>query len=427
MNRCDRETAAAFGEFGAASARVQINAPKVSVAAPPKLAVVKPPAATFMAPLVRSAAVQAVASVLAKPVARPVAAKPVVVSPGLSAPTAAQKQAASNQFSQPAAAAFVASGAGKDVIRAPLASTAQTGNFIEASAKPLVAPSVAVQAPKRTAAQEAARLKGLEATAAAKRRQIEEQRQIANAKVAAQRAADAKIDAKIHADLMANNPAYAAREKYIHSAGLDTAQITMGAKVLATGAAIIASGGAVAGAVGLTAGGAALASAAAADRLVAAVEKGGELAKKAKGVVDDVKAAAAKGDAIAKQALGTLNDVAAARIDKLIPPGLEQVLTLSGAAAANAVAGAIASQPALPAAVMAAAAASLPSSSGYMTLTAGRRPTVASSRPRIDIALAPLSLVWFVSDAGKVTRVASGKAPSGGGFKVYANGKVVEQ
>ena len=309
-----------------------------------------------------------------------------------------------------------------------LTSEAQTANFVDPSAGSLMAPSAAV---KLSAAQQQANVDTRAVAASLKQKRIDEQRQIANAKVAAQRAADAKVDARIHADLIANSPAYAAREKAIHSAGLDTAQITMGAKVLAVGAAIIASGGAVAGAVGVTTGGAALASAAAADRLVAAVEKGGELAKQAKGVVSDVKAAAAKGDAAAKQAVATLQDVAKERIDKLIPAGLEQVLTVSGSLAANAVAGAISSNPGLPAAVLAAAAApSSSSGSGYQTglSTGGKRPLATSNRPAVDIGLAPIALVWFVSSDGVVSRVAAGQgAPNVAGFRVFSNGSVVRQ
>lgn len=381
-----------------ASASVKVQAPKLSVVAtpaPPKAAPPKP-SSTVKAPTVKVAVATPSASAKAKVVTT---AKPTSSAPA----------------------------------KPSVATTAQQGNFLDGGG-PIAAPAVFVPAGARVMTQ-AER----DANARALLEQKTLERASANAPQQRAAAADRKLEAETHARLMATDPAYAAREKFIHSAGVDTAQITMGAKVIAVGAAVIASGGAVAGAVGLTTGGAALASAAAADRLVAAVEKGGELGKQASKVVSDVKAAAAKGDAAAKQALGTIDAVAKERIAAAVPKGVEQALTGAAKDAANAVAGVASSLSGSGSlnlgtlsASLSAAAGKAPSS-GYSTaLTAAPKRPVASSRaPASQLSqfdLGPQLPRWLVTPEGRVVDL--NRTPSKAddrGYLVTTGGKVSKQ
>jgi hypothetical protein len=379
--RCERETAVAFGdepsrdieaEFGA-TARVDVSVPKAAVRAP-----------------VLSAATKS-APVKPAPPKPPAARKPLPLP-------------------------------------APAGSAAQTGNFLEATGKPLGAPRV--QAPALSAAQKAANAKALAVTAQTRVRQAAQATASSDAAYQAKRAAEAKTDAAVHANLLATSPEYAAREKYIRTAGVDTGQITMGAKVLATGAAIIASGGAVAGAVGLTTGGAALASAAAADKLLAAVDKGGAIAAQAKGALQDVKTAAAKGNAVAKQAVATVEAVAKQRVAALVPKGVEQALTGAARDAANQVVDKLSGAGG---AALAAAASSAPNVPGKppAPVLIKRRAAVAANKDAAAVAarlMAAPRALWLVSDAGKVSNVqTTPAAASGKGYLVLSSGKVVRQ
>ena len=393
--RRERETAAAFGDEPSRDVEAEFGA---TVSASGSVAAKLGP----VLPVVQKKTVGPVLPVVQK---KTVVAKPVAA---VAKPTSAAKPA--------------------------VATTAQTGNFLEGGAA-LALPKVL--APSLTAAQQAAAAKALATARQSELASVAAKTSSVNAAYNAQRAADAKLDAQIHATLLATDPAYAAREKAIAKAGIDTAQITMGAKVLATGAAVIASGGAAAGAVGLTTGGAALASAAAADRLVAAAEKGGAIAKTAKGVIDDAKAAAKKGSAVAKQAVATVEAVAKERADKLIPKGVEQALTGEAKAAANravdALTGSVTAQLSANLAAAASAAPSSPSSRQYTQLAAGRRPVVANvaATNRLNAATvidAPARPRWLVATTGKVTDIdAVPAAVSSKGFVVWTNGKVVKQ
>lgn len=400
------DTAAAFGdtpdrdveaEFGAVSGKLAAKAPaksSVSVKAP-KLAVVAPPKpATKPAPTVKVAVPTAAAKAKVVTTAKPTSSVP----------------------------------------RSTVATTAQQGNFLDAGSAPIAS---GVKAPAGTVAM-------TQAQRDANARALLKQKTLANAARNAPYRAEVALERKWqqaeHARLMADpgpdGQRYRAQLKFIASAGLDTGQITMGAKVIAIGAAVIASGGAAAGAVGLTTGGAALASAAAADRLVAAVEKGGELGKKAKGVIDDVKAAAVKGDAAAKQALGAIESVAKERIAAAVPSGVEQTLTAAAKGAVEAVAGVavgLSGSGSLNlSAALSAAAGKVPASSGYApALTSGRRPATASRAPAKQLSQfdsGPSEPRWLVTPEARVIDLnrSPGKADDRG-YLVTTAGKVVRQ
>lgn len=306
------------------------------------------------------------------------------------------------------------------------ASTAQQGNFLDAGGAPLATKAVAV--PAGTVV-----LTRVQRDANA--RALLKQKTLANASRSAPYLRDRQKQenerAAWHAWAMANDPVYAAREKYIASAGLDTGQITMGAKVLAIGASIIASGGVAAGAVGLTAGGAALASAAAADRLVAAVEKGGELGKQAKAIVDDVKGAAAKGDAVAKQAVATLERVAKERVAAAVPTGAVRALNDAGKQAVGLLTAATGGVESRVASNLTSAASSGPSS-GYYAAPLAKPAKVRSSRVAGSNALSTIELPtvrprWLVTLAGQVADLDARPDLAGkSGFVVWSTGKVVK-
>lgn len=430
MRRFQRETAAAFGdepdrdveaEFGALTVKASVAAPKLKVVATPKHANAFASGGTGS---------QNTPKVVAPKLAAPkpaVAVKAPTVKVAVATPKASAKvvTTAKPTSSAPAPA------------KPSVATTAQQGNFLDGGA-PLAAPTVKVPAGTvvMTQAQRDANARAL---------LNEKSRELAirNAPYQAQVYLERKHQAEEHARLMADpgpdGQNYRARQKFISSAGVDVGQIVMGAKVIAIGATVIASGGAVAGAVGLTTGGAALASAAAADRLVAAVEKGGELGAKAKGVINDVKAAAAKGDKVAKEALGAIESVAKERISAAVPAGVEQALTGAAKDAVNAVAGVASSLSgsgslnlgALSASLSAAAGAS---SSGYSSalLSAGNRPAVASTRPPASqlsqFDLGPQQPRWLVTPEGRVVDLNRTPAKATArGYMVTTAGKVVKQ
>lgn len=317
------------------------------------------------------------------------------------------------------------------------ATAANQANFLDGGGAPLAAPTVKVPVGTRVLTQ---------AERDANARALVKQKTLAtaerNAPYRAQRAKDLREHDALIAWLKADpGPAgqnYRARQKFISSAGTDVGQIVMGAKVIATGAAIIASGGAVAGAVGITAGGASLATAAAADRLVAAVEKGGEIGKQASSVISDVKAAAAKGDAAAKTALSTIDAVASGRVAAGVQAGVEQTLTAAGRDAANAVAGVAAGLSGSGslnmgnvAANLAAASGKVPAaSSGFVNLRPSTPLQAVSGRkpPSIFSRFAGGTPRWLVTPDGKVVdlkRVPS-KATARG-FVVSTTGEVEKQ
>lgn len=440
-----------------ASSTVKVTAPKLPQPAP----VATKPTATASVK-VSTPAVSTKAPAVPKPapvVTKPTPAAPQLMPAGMAPPTAAQ-QAESARLSAhaatPAGAAAIAAAAkletsgGKSTPKpapastAPavkVASTALQGNFLEPGGAPLPPPNVqATYVPGLTSAPLTVQQR--EANAAALLKEKTLQTAAANAQYLRDRQKEEDERAKLHAHLMATDPAYAARDAKIHSAGLDVGQIVMGAKVLAIGASIIASGGAAAGAVGLTGAGTALASAAAADRLVAAVEKGAELGKQAKGVIDEAKAAAAKGDAAARQAVSVLNTVAKERIEKAIPKGVEQTLTASAKKAFDTVAGAVSSGLAekvlanLRAASAAQAAAPpKPPGSGYVTTPLTTRPptpVVANTNQQLVQTLASIDLGtprprWFVSDAGVLANLYKVTPPPSRGWVVWNTGEVVRQ
>jgi hypothetical protein len=232
------------------------------------------------------------------------------------------------------------------------------------------------------------------------------------------------LSAKATQDLLrATSPIYAANEKKLATASVDLGLIPMGLKVLATGAGIAATGGALA--AGLTAaGGITLAGAAAAggklvsslatpglasnpqaaikqvtvaaDKLIAAAEKGGEIAAKAKEVYDATKALASSGSADAKAALNVMVSVQADRLAKAVPHGVAQTLTAKGEAALVQFAGASKLAVATPA--PAPSSAELPSVvAGLLILDSGRI-DFASERWRSTVASAAGARAGLVVD-----------------------------
>lgn len=440
MRSFRRDTAEAFGDEPDRDIEADFGAPSSSSALAAAMKAVKGGASTV--------ATRVGGKLVAKAPAKPASASVKVQGPSLAVVASGARLVPPKPASTPKAPTVKVSAKAKVVTtakptssapaKAAGASTAQQGNFLDGGA-PIAAPAVKVAAGTvtMTQAQRDANARALVAEAS---RKLAAQ----NAGYQATRAADQKLSAETHARLLATNPTYAARERYIHSAGLDTAQITMGAKVIAVGAAVIASGGAVAGAVGVTTGGAALASAAAADRLVAAVEKGGELGKKASSVISDVKAAAAKGDAIAKEAIGTIEAVAKERIEAAVPRGVEQALTGAAKDAANAVASVAASLSGSGSlnlgslsASLSAAGGKAPSSTGYSTsaaLTGGgkrRVAAVSSQGPAKQLSQfdAGAGLPrWLVTPEGRVVDLNRSPAKADDrGYLVTTGGEVSKQ
>lgn len=398
MRRFHRETAAAFGDAPDRDVEAEFGA-SASVSAsvsPPTLRVLAPPS-----------------------------------SPPKPAPAPA-KPKATLTLTKPKASVKVAAPA-RPAVKAPAyATAANQANFLDGGSAPIVS---TVKAPAGTVAM-------TQAQRDANARALQKEKTLAtaerNAPYFAARAKalqeqEAEI-ARLLADPGPEGQAYRARRKFISSAGVDVGQIVMGAKVLAVGASVIATGGAVAGAVGITAGGASLATAAAADRLVAAVEKGGEIGAKAKGAIDDVKAAAAKGDKAAKDALAVVNAVASGRVAAGVAAGVEQTLTAAGKDAANAVAGIAAGLSGSGSLNMSSVAANLaaaaPSSGGFVDLRPSNPMQVVSSRPPPAVlsSFAAGTPRWLVTPDAKVVDLKrTPSKASARGFVVTTTGKVEKQ
>lgn len=397
MRRFHRETAAAFGdtpdrdveaEFGAL-ARVETSGSasgNVSVQAP-TLRVVAPPASS----------------------PKPAPAKP------------APKPKATLSLTKPKAK--VAAPARPAAKPAAYATAANQANFLDGGSAPIVS---TVKAPAGTVAM-------TQAQRDANARALLKEKTLANAVRSVPYLNQRRTDTY---EVMKAAGVFDNIRQPWERAGVDVGQIVMGAKVLAVGASVIATGGAVAGAVGLTAGGASLATAAAADRLVAAVEKGGELGKQANQVISDVKGAAAKGDKAAKDALAVIDSVASGRVAAGVKAGVEQTLTAAGRDAANAVAGIAAglsgsgslSTSAI-AANLAAAAGGAPSSP-YVNFRPSTPLQAVSNRPPSQLlsSFASGTPRWLVTPDAKVVDLKrTPSKASARGFVVTTTGKVEKQ
>lgn len=441
MRRFHRETAtaAAFGDEPDRDVEAQFGAsPLAALVAAAKTAGVKASGgASVQAPTLR---------VLAPP-APSSTAKPKAINAGVFASGGTGSQSTPKL----AAKAMVSVAAPKASSKAPrvaaparpaptaaYAANANQANFIDGGGTPITLPVVKVPAGTVTMTQ---------AERDANARALVKEKTLANASANAPYLADrarllreqeAQI-AWLEADPGPEGQAYRARRKFIASAGVDLGQIVMGAKVLAVGATVIASGGAVAGALGVTAAGGSLAAAAAADRLVAAVEKGGELGKQASQVISDVKGAAEKGDKIAKDALAVVNAVADGRVAAGVRAGVEQTLTAAGKDAANAVAGialGLSGAGSLStsgvAANLAAAAGRAPASSGFVDLRPQNQVQVVSNRPRptqlSQFDFGDETPRWLVTPEGRIVDLK--RTPSKAtakGFLVTAEGDVHKQ
>jgi hypothetical protein len=420
MRRFHGETAAAFGDEPDRDVEAQFGAsPLAALVAAAKTASVKASGAS-QPPTLRVVAPPAPSST-----AKPRAAAKATVS--VAAPKPAAKASVSVAAPKPSSKAPRVAAPARPAPASAYAANANQANFIDGGGTPIALPVVNVPAGTVTMTQ-------------------------------AQRDANARalLKQKTLATAVRNVPALnakrtqtfeAARDGGVldgikqpwERAGVDVGQIVMGAKVLAVGATVIATGGAVAGAIGVTAGGASLATAAAADRLVAAVEKGGELGKQAKGVIADVKAAAAKGDKAAKDALAVVNAVADGRVAAGVRAGVEQTLTAAGKDAANAVAGialGLSGSGSLStagvAANLAAAAGNAPAGGGFVNLRPASSPQVVSSQTRpkqlSQFDFGEETPRWLVTPEGRIVDLK--RAPSkatGKGFIVTAEGDVRRQ
>ncbi len=413
MRRFHGETAAAFGDEPDRDIEAQFGAlPFAALAAAAKTASVKASGgASVQAPTLRVLAPPAPSSTAKPKAAASVSAPAVKASVSVAAPKPSSKAPRVAAPARPAPAA-------------PYASNANQANFIDGGGTPISLPVVKVPAGTvvMTQAQRDANARALVKADALK---------LATANAAYARTRQAN-------DAVAMRSLYDPKLESYERAGVDVGQIVMGAKVLAVGATVIATGGAVAGAIGVTAGGASLATAAAADRLVAAVEKGGELGKTATGVIADVKAAAAKGDKVAKDALAVVNAVASGRVAAGIAAGVEQTLTAAGKDAANAVAGialGLSGAGSLStsgvAANLAAAAGKAPAT-GYVDLRPQNQVQVVSNRPppkqlnQFDFG--EETPRWLVTPEGRVVDLK--RTPSKAtakGFLVTAEGDVHKQ
>lgn len=303
------------------------------------------------------------------------------------------------------------------------ASDAMTANFLEGGT--LQAPSVLP--PALTAAQQAAAARAKEMGAASRERQLEEQRQRSQASYELARAKQAKLDAQVVAQNM-KDPAYAAKVKAVATAGTEWAPFVRAGVVLAAGAAIIASGGAVAGAIAAPSAATVAGAAVAADRALAAAEKAKlvkpgiagqvsgvvDAAVTARAVLDNTAALAQAGVPGAVKGLEIIAATAARRAATGALPGVPQALTAAGAKAFDSYVST--SSPALGAAL--AAVAPKPVVSGSLgAALSGRRTAIVTVAPKAAVE-------WFVSNAGKVSR---GSVTSGKGWRVYGDGKVVQQ
>lgn len=416
MRSFHRETAAAFGDepdrdteaqFGASPFAALVAAAKSAGVKASGGASVQAPTLRVLAPPAPSSKPKAAASVKAS-----VSAPAVRASVSVAPPKASSKAPRVAAPARPAPASAYAANANQ-------------ANFIDGGGTPIALPVVKVPAGTVTMTQAQ---RDANARAVLKADSLK----LASASAAYARTRQAN-------DAIAMASLYDGRKESYERAGVDVGQIVMGAKVLAVGATVIATGGAVAGAIGVTAGGASLATAAAADRLVAAVEKGGELGKTATGVINDVKAAAAKGDKAAKDALAVVNAVAGGRVAAGIAAGVEQTLTAAGKDAANALAGValgLSGSGSLStsgvAANLAAAAGSAPASSGYVNLRPQNAVQVVSNRPRptqlSQFDFGEETPRWLVTPEGRVVDLKRTPSKSTAkGFLVTAEGDVHKQ
>ena len=438
--------------------------------APPKPATVKP--SSLSASLSKSLAAVA-SSAKAAPAPKPAAPKPAAsvkvstpVLPAPPKPAAAKPAAPAKPAVSQATSAFNASAkaapakaptslaelaaqkAAAEVHRAPaapakpaakasVATTAQTGNFLDAGAPALAAPSARPSdAALKAEAEKLAAMKAINAKASVSA--AASKTATANLSYGVQRAADAKLDREIHERLMATDPAYAAREKSLASAKVDWGLIPAGAKILGLGAATVATGGLVAGALAVPSAGAIAGAAVAADRLVAQAEKAGVAPKgaskvtgaataaldagaKAKAVLDNTAKLAEMGVPEAIAGAKVIADTVKQRASSGALPGVPQAVTEAGAKAfANFAVNGV--TPEVADALASTLSGRIKLSSPVVDLSKLKKATAATPAPAP--AAEVLSVEWFVSDAGKVTR---GKAPKGHGFRVYSNGQVVQQ
>ena len=414
-----RQTAAAFGDEGDRDWQAEFGGLSLSSVAQSLASGAKAVAPTLQLPvkssgtLVRASVQAPKLSVMAPPVPAP--PKPAVrASAAVATPVSAGGKSA--VVARPATA-----------VKPPSSTTAYVtaanqANFLDGGSTPIVS---TVRAPERTAAQVEADRLAVERAARARIKDDALRLAALNAPYSRQRQEDTALAMATVTDGI---------KQPWERAGVDLGLIPMGAKVLAVGASVIATGGAAAGALGVTAAGGSLAAAAAADRLVAAVERGGEIGKQAKDVIDDVKAAAARGDAAAKDALGVVNAVTSGRLAAGVQAGVEQTLTAAGRAAVDQVAGvvgALSGSGALDLGrVAAASGAAAPSSGGFVDMRPQRQVTLVSNRP-VGV---PAGLLgrgeprWLVTPEARVVDLE--RTPSKAtakGFLVTTDGEVSKQ
>jgi methyl-accepting chemotaxis protein I, serine sensor receptor len=265
----------------------------------------------------------------------------------------------------------------------------------------------------------------------------------------------------------------------ISKARIDWGLLPAGVAVLATGAALIASGGTLAGALAApvsvgAAGGtaAAVSTAVTADKLLATIQKGGEVAKDAKAVIDNTKALAKAGNTDAQQAAKIVEDVAADRLAKGVPAGVEQQVTADAQALFQTVPTVIAVKDAVTGIASTAKTAAaavrgvVPSALPVVSAAAGQYPSSGNTGPGLAVP-APASVIpsaavvaaravgaptripaaasalpapssavasdskgvnprWLVTDAGQVFR-AQGQPVTARGYLVFDDGRVVHQ
>jgi hypothetical protein len=444
MNRFDRQTASAFGDtrefFGASIASISASAKarptasanlkitgKAAVAPPVVKPTAKPGDARAAAALKAAAAAPKKPSVLSTTPAKP----------GLSiagALNASVKKATVQVAAPKAAAPKVAAPA----VKAPA---------VKAAPKPVQAPKPLSAAELAQADADFAANMGKTSTAKPSAAALAKAKEVSPAARAAELKAKAAATASInarpggyndqraaeHARQMADNNRIA--QGPAGKAGVDWGLIPMGVKVLATGAAVIATGGALAGGIGLAAGGGTLAAAGAADQLMAAVERGGAIAKDAKAAINTVKDAAKKGDAVAKAAVKVIAEVTDERKLKGVAAGVVQDLTAQGKAAVNGVAGSLLGGLNVNAVIAAAnkpgaakPVATLDVSSTFSKAQKDGKITITKRPNALLDAIAPPSKLWLVTDGGKVINLeAQPSSASSRGWAVFSNGKVVHQ
>lgn len=473
MNRFDRQTAAAFGDtrefFGASIASISASAKarptasanlkitgKAAVAPPVVKPTAKPGDARAAHALKAAAAAGPVAALPgSKPAAKPSTASVISLanSIGKGVQTAVVKATSAKLDAKSTLAgkvtatvktpALVVKAAAAPALKAP----AVKAPAVKAAPKPVQPPKPLSAAELAQADADFAANMGKTSTAKPSAAALAKAKEVSPAARAAElkakAAATASINAKPggyndqraeeHARQMADNNRIA--QGPAGKAGVDLGLIPMGIKVLATGAAVIATGGALAGGIGLAAGGGTLAAAGAADQLVAAVERGGAIAKDAKAAINTVKDAAKKGDAAAKAAVKVIAEVTDERKLKGIASGVVQDLTAQGKAAVNGVAGSLLGGLDVNKVIAAANApgaakptATLDVSSTFSKAQKDGKITVTKRPNALIDAIVPPSKLWLVTDGGKVINLeAQPSSASSRGWAVYSNGKVVHQ